>query len=287
MILVTGATGQLGSQIVENLLTTIPSNEIAVLVRDEEKAKLLKEKGVQIRIGDYHQPESLVTALENVDKLVLISSSDFNNRIGQHKNAIDAAKRVGVKHILYTGVSINDIQTSPLKGLLEDHFQTEAYIKDNGFTYTMLQHSLYLDVIPMFIGEQVLETGVFFPAGEGKVAYASRTDLAEAIAKIVVSDAYDNQSLPLTNIENYSYADVAEILTELSGKEVSFVSPSPEVYEETLKGFQLPEPIIQMSLAFAAGIKNNDFDTTFSNLETILGRKPQTLKTYLQSVYIK
>lgn len=287
MILVTGATGQLGSQIVENLLATIPSNEIAVLVRDEEKAKPLKEKGVQIRIGDYHQPESLVTALENIDKLVLISSSDFNDRIGQHKNAIDAAKRAGVKHILYTGVSINDIQTSPLKVFLEDHFQTEAYIKDNGFTYTMLQHSLYLDVIPMFIGEQVLETGVFFPAGEGKVAYASRTDLAEAISKIVVSDAYDNKSLPLTNIENYSYADVAEILTELSGKAVAYVSPTPEVYEETLKGFHLPEPIIQMSLGFAAGIKNNDFDTTFSNLETILGRKPQGLKEYLQSVYIK
>ncbi len=287
MILVTGATGQLGIQIVENLLATIPSNEIAVLVREEEKAKQLKEKGVQIRIGDYHQPESLVTAFENVDKLVLISSSDFNNRIGQHKNAIDAAKRAGVKQILYTGVSINDIQTSPLKVFLEDHFQTEAYIKDTGFIYTMLQHSLYLDVIPMFLGEQVLETGVFFPAGEGKVAYASRTDLAEAIAKIVVSDAYDNKSLPLTNIENYSYADVAEILTELSGKEVSYVSPTPEVYEETLKGFHLPEPIIQMSLGFAAGIKNNDFDKIFPNLEIILGRKPQTLKAYLQSVYIK
>ena len=287
MILVTGATGQLGIQIVENLLATIPSNEIAVLVREEEKAKQLKEKGVQIRIGDYHQPESLVTALEDIDKLVLISSSDFNNRIGQHKNAIDAAKRAGVKQILYTGVSINDIQTSPLKVFLEDHFQTEAYIKDTGFIYTMLQHSLYLDVIPMFLGEQVLETGVFFPAGEGKVAYASRTDLAEAIAKIVVSDAYDNKSLPLTNIENYSYADVAEILTELSGKEVSYVSPTPEVYEETLKGFHLQEPIIQMSLGFAAGIKNNDFDKIFPNLEIILGRKPQTLKAYLQSVYIK
>ena len=287
MILVTGATGQLGSQIVENLLATIPSSEIAVLVREEEKAKQLKEKGVQIRIGDYHQKESLVLAFQNVEKLILISSSDFNNRIGQHKNAIDAAKQAGVKHILYTGVSINDIQTSPLRGFLEDHYQTEDYIKQNGFTYTMLQHSLYSDVIPMFIGEQVLDTGVFFPAGEGRVAYASRTDLAEAIAKIVVSDAYDNKILPLTNIENYSYADVAKILTEISGKEVAYVSPTPEVYEETLNEFHLPEPIIQMSLGFAAGIKNNDFDTTFPNLETILGRKPQTLKEYLKSAYIK
>lgn len=285
MILVTGATGQLGSKIVENLLTQIAPSEIAVLVRDEEKAKELKTKGVQIRVGDYTNSNSLVEAFKDINKLILISSNDFNDRFGQHKNAIDAAKQAGVKHIIYTSMSMNDIETSPLKGFLEDHYQTEDYIKENGFTYTMMQHSLYSDVIPMFIGEQVLETGVFFPAGEGRVAYASRNDLAEAIAKVALSDAFDNQNLPMTNAENYSYADVAKILTELSGKEVAYISPTPEVFEETLKGFNLPEPIIQMSLGFAAGIKNNDFDKTFQNLETILGRKPQTLKDYLKSVY--
>ncbi len=285
MILVTGATGQLGSQIVENLLKQISPNEIAVLVRNEEKE--LKEKGVQIRIGDYTNPNSLVEAFKDVKKLILISSNDFNDRIGQHKNAIDAAKQAGVKHIIYTSMSMNDIETSPLKNFLKDHYETEDYIKQNDFTYTMMQHSLYSDVIPMFLSEQVLETGVFFPAGEGRVAYASRTDLAEAIAKVALSDAFDNQSLQMTNTENYSYADVAKILTEVSGKEVLYVSPTPEVFEETLKGFGLPESIIQMSLGFAAGIKNNDFDKIYPNLETILGRKPQTLKDYLKSVYIK
>lgn len=285
MILVTGATGQLGSAIVNNLLLQVSPSEIAVLVRDEEKAKELKSKGVQIRIGDYKNPNSLVNAFKDVEKLILISSNDFNDRIGQHKNAIDAAKKAGVKHIIYTSMSMNDIETSPLKPFLADHYETEDYIKNNGFTYTMMQHSLYLDVLPMFIGEQVLETGVFFPAGEGRVAYASRTDLAEAIAKVALSDKFDNQNLPMTNTENYSYADVAEILTELSGKEVAYVSPTPEVFEQTLKGFNLPEPIIQMSLGFAAGIKNNDFDKTFPNLEEILGRKPLTLKEYLKSVY--
>lgn len=287
MILVTGATGHLGNQIVAHLLTQISPSEIAVLVRSEEKAKELKEKGVQIRVGDYTNPNSLVAAFKGVKKLILISSNDFNDRFGQHKNAIDAAKQEGVEHILYTSMSMNDIESSPLKGFLKDHYETEDYIKQNGFTHTILQHSLYADVIPMFIGEQVLETGVFFPAGEGRVAYASRTDLAEAISKIALSDAYDNQSLPLTNTQNYSYADVAKILTEISGKEVTYVSPIPEVFTETLKGFGLPDPIIQMSLGFAAGIKNNDFDKTFPNLETILGRRPQTLKEYLISVYIK
>lgn len=286
MILVTGATGQLGSQIVENLLTQISPNEIAVLVRDEEKAKDLIEKGVHIRIGDYHNPNSLNSALKDVKKIILISSNDFNNRFSQHKNVIDAAKKENVKHIIYTSVSMKDIKTSPLKEFLEDHYQTEDYIKENGFDYTMMQHSLYLDVIPIFLGEQAIENGVFFPAGEGRVAYASRNDLAEAIAKIALSDAFRNQSLPMTNSENYSYSDVAQLLTELSGKEVIYVNPTPEVFSKTLKEFGLPEPIIQMSQVFAAGIKNNDFEKIYPNLETILGRKPQTLKDYLKSFYI-
>lgn len=285
MILITGATGQLGSLIVENLLKQIPANEITVLVRDEEKAKTLKAIGVQIRIGDYNKPELLQEAFKNVKKLILISSNDFNDRFSQHKNAIDAAKQAGVEHIIYTSMSMNDIETSPLKDFLEDHYQTEDYIKQNGFTYTMLQHSLYLDVIPMFIGEQVLETGVFFPTGEGRVAFVSRADLAEAISILALSDDFDNKNLPLTNTVTYSFADVAQLLTELSGKEVGYISPTPQEFEEALKGFGLPEPIIQMSLGFAAGIKNNDFNATFPNLEDILERKPMTLKEYLQSVY--
>lgn len=285
MILVTGATGQLGSAIVNNLLLQVSPSEIAVLVRDEEKAKELKSKGVQIRIGDYKNPNSLVNAFKDVEKLILISSNDFNDRIGQHKNAIDAAKKAGVKHIIYTSMSMNDIETSPLKPFLADHYETEDYIKNNGFTYTMMQHSLYLDVIPMFIGEQVLETGVFFPAGEGRVAFAARTDLAEAISKIVLSNAFDNKNLPLTNAETYSFADVAQVLTELSGKGVAYISPTPQEFEAALKEFGLPEEIIQMSLGFAAGMKNNDFDKVYPNLEEILGRKPLTLKEYLKSVY--
>ena len=283
MILVTGATGQLGSQIVENLLKQIPANEIAALVRDEEKAKDLKEKGVQIRIGDYHNPNSLNSALKDVKKLILISSNDFNDRIGQHKNVINAAKHAGVEHILYTGVSMNNIETSPLKNFLSDHYQTEDYIKKNGFTYTMLQHSLYSDVIPMFLGEHVLETGVYFPTGEGRVAFASRNDLAEAISKIVISDEHNNQTYAMTNTETYSFADVAQILSELSRKEVAYVSPTPKDYEETLKEFGLPEEIIQMSLGFAAGIKNNDFDKIYPSFRGNFRQKTSNFERIFES----
>ena len=285
MILITGASGHLGKKVVDTLLQKVAANNISVLVRDLEKAAPYQAMGVQVRFGDYHQPLSLQEAFQGVEKLVLISSSDFKDRIGQHKNVIDAAVGAGVSQILYTGVSMRDITTSPLRAFLEDHYATEAYIKATGISYTFLQHSLYADVIPMFLGEQVLTTGVYFPAGEGKVAFATREDLGEAIATIVSEEGHGNRVYRMTNTQAYSFVEIAAILSQLSGKTVGYVSPSSDEFVAALTSYGLPEPIIQMSAAFAAGMANNDFEETFSDLETILGRKPTTLEAYLQSYY--
>ncbi|MFM2230963.1 MAG: hypothetical protein RL607_2221, partial [Bacteroidota bacterium] len=142
MILVTGASGHLGQTVIAQLQKQYPNNSIAALVRSEEKGAALKAQGIELRIGDYHDSTALQTALKGIEKVILISSSDFTNRLQQHKNVVDAAARNGVQHIYYTGVAMNDINTSPLKTFLEDHFQTEAYIKERGLTYTFLQHSL-------------------------------------------------------------------------------------------------------------------------------------------------
>jgi NAD(P)H dehydrogenase (quinone) len=284
MILVTGATGQLGQIVIEKLSEKIPINQIAALVRDASKADHLIAKGVNVRVGDYQNGESLLAAFQGIDKLLLISSNDFNDRLGQHKNAIDAAVKAGVKHVFYTGVTMNNINSSPLKPLLEEHYLTEAYIKASGLSYTFLQNSLYAEVIPMFLGENVIETGVFFPAGEGKVAFALREDLGEATANILVSEGHENQTYNLTGSEVISFAEVAAILSELSEKAVSYINPESEVFEGTLKQFGLPEPIIQMSVMFAAGIKNNDFNKTYDSLERFLGRKPTNIRTYLKAI---
>lgn len=167
-LLITGATGQLGSQIVSELTAKYPIAQLSVLARSSEKGLPFTEKGITVKIGNYQDPSSLVEAMQGIDSVLLISSSDFNDRIGQHKNVIDAAKAAGVQHIFYTGVAIKNIETSPLKPLLGDHFETEAYIKQSGLTYTFLRNSLYADVVPMFIGANVLETGVFSLLGKGK-----------------------------------------------------------------------------------------------------------------------
>jgi NAD(P)H dehydrogenase (quinone) len=284
-ILVTGATGQLGTIIVNHLLQQLPADSITVLVRDENKAVALKEKGVNLKLGDYHNTPSMVEAMKGIDKVLLISSSDFNDRIRQHKNAINAAKEAGVKHIHYTGVTMNNPDESPLKPLLGDHAETEAYIKESGLTYTFLQNSLYAEIIPMFLGSNVLETGAFFAGGEGKVAFAARKDLGEAIAAVLASDGHENKTYHLTNTVASSFRDVATELSALSGKTVNYVSPEPAAFEEALKQFGLPEEIVMMSVLFAAGIKNNDFNFTDDTLERFLGRKQTDLTTFLKETY--
>jgi NAD(P)H dehydrogenase (quinone) len=283
--LITGATGQLGHQVITHLLKTIPANQIAALVRDTEKSDDLRELGVSVRMGDYTKPQTLLSALEGVDKLLLISSSDFNDRIGQHRNVIDAAVANGVSHIFYTGVTMHNPQESSLKPLLYDHVETEEYIQASGLSYTFLRNGLYMEVIPMFTGESVLQTGIFFPSGDGKVAFASRSDLAEATATLLTADNTAGKTYALTGNHSYSFGEIAQILGKLSGKEVPFVSPPSEVYENTLRSFSLPEGIIFMSTLFGSSIKNGDFEAVNSTLEDLLGRPGKSLEDFLRETY--
>ncbi|RXK60784.1 SDR family oxidoreductase [Lacibacter luteus] len=285
MILVTGATGQLGTIVVNELLKKVPAAGLAVLVRDENKAAAFKQQGVSVRVAAYQDAAALATALQGVDKVLLISSSDFNDRFGQHKNVVDAAKQAGVKHLLYTGVTMQNFETSPLNGFMSDHYQTDAYIKASGLTYTLLQNSLYTDVIPMFAGPQAVDTGIFFPAGDGKVSFAARQDLGEAAANVLITEGHENKTYALTGDVAYSFAEISTTLAGLAGKTVNYISPEPAAFEEALKGFGLPAEIIGMSSTFAAGIKNNDFNYVSSTLEQLLGRKPTTLAAYLKGAY--
>ncbi|MCP9770456.1 SDR family oxidoreductase [Lacihabitans sp. LS3-19] len=285
MILITGATGQLGRGIIENLLKTTPSSEITAFVRDETKAADLKALGVTLKVGTYQDSDSLEAAMSGIDKVLLISSADFVDRIGQHKNVINAAKKAGVKQIFYTGVSIKDMDASPIKPMLGDHFETEDYIKELGFDYTFLRNALYFDIIPMFAGEGVFENGIFFPAEKGKVAFALRSDLAEATALIINSADNVNKVYNLAGSTAYSFEEIAAELSKLSGKEVGYLSPEPEAFEGMLKQFGVPDIMIILSQSFAGAFKHNDFEETSTTLYNILGRETVELAEFLKSNY--
>lgn len=285
MILVTGATGNLGKATVEFLVKKIPANEVAVLVRDADKANDLKNLGVDVRIGNYHDKDSLVKAFQGIEKVLLISSNDFNDRLGQQKKAVDAAKEAGVKHILYTGVSMQNSEKSALKPLMGEHFDTEKYILDSGLTYTFLRDNLYADVLPMFIGGQVLETGINFPAGNGRVPYSLRTEMAEAFANVLSSAGHENKTYEISNVESYSYQDIANALSAHSGKTVVYNDVSVADFSKALSEAGVPEEMIGFSLGFATATKDGDFDIPNTHLEQLLGRKPSSLDQFIGELY--
>jgi NAD(P)H dehydrogenase (quinone) len=284
MILITGATGHLGAATVTHLLNKTNTANIVALARNEEKAKTLRDKGVEVRIGDFDDTASLDKAMQGIEKVLLVSTID-HNRFQQHKNVVDAAKRAGVRHIVYTSVSMKDLSTSAIAGLMESHFQTEDYIKDSGLPFTILRNTLYTDGIPFFAGEQVFETGIYFPAGNGSVPFALRDEMGEATANVLLQDGHENKTYSVTGSKLYSYEDVASELSALSGKTITYAQANTAEYINKLKQTGMPEYLVDMLSGFGTDIKNKQFETVHNDLETLLGRKPASLKEGLKLIY--
>lgn len=285
MILVTGATGQYGKAAINFLMKKIPVNTIAALARDENKAAELKAKGIDVRIGDYTDYDSMLKAFKGIDKLLLVSSSDMGDRSVHHINAINAAKEAGVKHIVYTSAGIKDMHESAISFITSAHAKTVDYLKESGITYTFLHNNLYADVLPNFIGKKVVETGIYYPAGNGRVPFATREDMAEAASNVLTTEGHENQEYPISADATYSFDEIAGILSGLSGTEVQYINPFKEEYVEQIIKSGVPEMYAGFFAAFAEAIKNNEFNVPSSTLEVLLGRKPTELKEYLRSAY--
>lgn len=287
MILITGATGNLGKATIDFLLEKgIDTDQVSALARSKEKAEVLIAKGIDIRVGDYNDQASLEEAFKGVKKLFFISSSDLSDRVGQHRNVVNAARKVGVSHIIYTSfVRKNETETSPISFLAQHHIETEKMIKSSGITYTILLNSIYSDTIPLFLGERVLETGVFLPAGKGKAAFTTRMDIAEAAANILLTAGHENKEYVIANTENNDLYELAAILSELSGKQVDYLNPSKDTYIETVTKAGMPQEYAGMFAGFSQAIEQGEFETADTDLEDLLGRKPTSLKEYLKSIY--
>ncbi|WP_184547852.1 SDR family oxidoreductase [Mucilaginibacter sp. FT3.2] len=287
MILVTGATGHFGKSTIDFLLKKgISSTNIVALVRDEAKAGDLKAKGITIRTGDYHNYDSLINAFEGINKLLLVSSSDITDRTRQQQNVVSAAKEAGVKHILYTSTERkNETATSPIHFVTGSHIETENIIKASGIPYTIFRNNLYLDMLPIFFGQQVLEKGVFLPTGETSAAFSTRDDMAEAAANVLISDGHENKDYGISNTENVSVPEIVKSLGEVVGKEIGYVSPTSELFIETMTKAGVPEQFVGMFAGFSEAIRQGEFETFNTDLEMLLGRKPVSAKEFLTGFY--
>jgi len=285
MILVTGATGQLGGAVIRQLLHKIPANQIIAFARDENKAAHLVEQGVALRIGTYDDIDSLDNAMQGIEIVLLIAGTDEERRVRQHQNVVDAAKKAGVQRVAYTSRALKDRATL-VNRLMDAHFQTEDSIRASGLSYTLFQNILYMDAIPQFVGgDAVFERGIYVPAGQGKVALALRSEMGEAMANALAARHDGNVTYQLTGSESYSFYDVAAALTNISGKSVTYTPAEPVAFESKLKERGLPDVVAQRITGFITDIANGQEDAVSPDLENLLGRKPTSLKEGLALLY--
>jgi NAD(P)H dehydrogenase (quinone) len=284
MILVTGATGQLGNSVIRQLLNRTSADKIAALVRDEGKAADFKAAGVNIRVGHYDDPGSLEGAMLGIERVLLIAGTDEERRVGQHQNVVNAAKKAGLQGIAYTSRTLKDPSTMA-NNLMAGHFQTEDALKASGLNYAIFRNVLYMDAILQFVGPNVFESGINLPAGQGRVAFALRSEMGEAIANSLLTDDWHRTTYNLTNGASYSFADVAAALTRSSGREVHYTPVEASAFGAKMMARGVPELISQRVIGFMTDIKNGQEDQISPDLERLLGRKPASLEEGLKVLF--
>lgn len=277
MILITGATGHYGKNLLDSLLAKTEAANIAAIARHPEKLSEYAAKGVTVHKADYDDVESLTHAFQDIETLMFVSGSEIGKRISQHANVLNVAKEAGVKQVVYTSFQRRtESNDSPIAFIAADHIATEKMILESGMDYTILKHALYLDALPLFFGPDVINTGIFLPAGNGKGSFALRADMAEAAANILTSDGHRNKVYDIASPVSYSFADIATQISEVVGKEVPYVSPTDEVFTDALTKAGVSADMIGFTLGFAKAIAVGEFDCPSATLEKLLGRPPVT-----------
>jgi NAD(P)H dehydrogenase (quinone) len=236
-IVVTGATGQLGRLVIDELLAKVPADQVAAVVRDQAKATDIADRGVELRVADYSDPETLAGAFQAGDVVLLISGSEVGRRVAQHTAVVNAAKDAGVARLAYTGVLGGPAADFALAA---EHKVTEQAILDSGLTYTFLRNGWYTENYTAQIPVQ-LEHGVVGSTGGGKVGSATREDFAAAAAAVLAGEGHENTAYELSGDEAWTLAEYAAELSEQSGKEVAYTDVPAEALKGILLGAGLPE----------------------------------------------
>ena len=280
MIVVTGATGQLGRGVVEALLARLPAGDFAVSVRDPAKAADMAECGVQVRRGDFAETAGLAAAFGGADQLLLISADKLGGEaLRLHHAAIAAARDVGVNRILYTS-HMGARQGSPFAPA-DQHARTEADLAGSGVPFTALRHGFYAESCLQMIGDG-LKAGELRVPEDGPVSWTARTDLAEADAVILAGNGrISGITPPLTAADAVTMADVAAIASEVSGREVRHVTVTDDAWRDARVAAGMPPFYAEMLLGTFRAARRGDLATVDPTLAELLGRPPRSLRDVL------
>jgi NAD(P)H dehydrogenase (quinone) len=263
---ITGATGQLGRIVVNKLKEKVSADNIVALVRSSNKAADLRVSTCE---ADYEKPETLESGLKEIDTLLLISSSEVGKRSAQHQNVIDAAKKNGVKWIVYTSLLHADTSTI---SLADEHIATEAALKQSGIPYTILRNGWYTENYGGTIPGAIAGGALLGSAGDGKISAASRKDYAEAAVTVLTTDGHQGKVYELAGDEAFTLTDLAAEISKQSGKNIPYKNLPEDEYAAILTNFGLPTGLAAAIAGWDVGISKGDLFDNSKQLSTLIGR---------------
>ncbi|WP_440411011.1 SDR family oxidoreductase [Neorhizobium petrolearium] len=282
-LLVTGAAGKLGRAVLHHLMETsgVEPGDIVAASRDTKKLADWAAKGLETRMADFDDEASLVKAFADVDRVLIISTDELatpGKRIAQHKAAVSAAVKAGVRHIVYTSMPNPD---KSLVSFAPDHLGTEEAIKASGVPYTILRNSWYADNYLMGMPHN-LQVGTWYTAMDaGKVSNITRDDCARAAAAVLANPPAGNRIFTLTGPESLTAEEIAAHVAMAAGKPLEVAHVTDEQLTHGLTGAGLPGFVVQMLVSADANIRAGNFDLVTDDFEKLTGRKPQNLTAYL------
>lgn len=279
MIIVTGATGKLGSAIVEQLVQRVPANNVGVSVRDPKKASELSQLGVRVRHGDFAQPASLEHAFEGATQVLIVSSNAAaygGDPLAQHRAAIEAARTVGARRVVYT--SHMAASASSAFPPARDHAATEEMLRVSGLAWTALRNGFYATSGIAMLGD-ALKTGVLAAPADGKVSWTAHADLAQAAAVILAEEGkHEGPTAPLTGSQALDFADLAQLASDLLGRPVRRQVISDQDFQAKLTARGAPPSVAEIALGYYRASRDQEFAGVDPTLEQLLGRQPITMR---------
>ncbi|HUL00635.1 MAG TPA: SDR family oxidoreductase [Nitrospirota bacterium] len=281
MIVVTGATGQLGRLVIAALLKKMPASEIIIAVRNREKARDIEAWGVHVRLADYNQPQAWDKALKGAEKVLLISSSEVGQRARQHRSVIDAARRTGVQLLAYTSVLRAD--TSPL-GLAAEHKETEALIHASGIPYTLLRNSWYTENYTVGIPGVLAHGAVYGCAGNGRISSAARVDYAEAAVEVLTTENQAGRIYELAGDTAYTLAELASEISRQSNRTIGYVNLTEAEYRRVLMKAGLPDAIAALIADSDTGVSKGALFDDSHQLSKLINRPTTSLAATVSAI---
>ncbi|MER9679660.1 SDR family oxidoreductase [Mesorhizobium sp. M0184] len=285
-LLVTGASGQLGRGVINHLLDTlkVSPQRIIAATRNPENLADLAARGVTIRAVDFDDTASLASAFIGADRVLIISTNELaipGKRLKQHETAVAAARSAGVSHLLYTSMP-NPEPGSPVL-FAPDHHGTEQAIKASGIPYTIFRNGWYQENLFMALPHAIASGHWYTSAGDGRIAHGARDDMAAAIAAGLASSATESTTYTLTGPKAHTMAEIAALVTEVTGKPIEVIQLSDEALTEGLKAAGVPEAFAPVIVSFDTNTRSGRIGMVTDAVKTLSGRKPQPLKQFLEA----